>query len=135
MSYTGPARKAVPYEFHAEIMALARAVDVLVLTLPANAQTRHLVGAQVLEALGPQGYLVNVARGAVVDEVALAAALQAGQIAGAALDVFENEPHVPDALRAHPRVVLTPHMATATVETRQQMADTVLANLHFLTVS
>jgi lactate dehydrogenase-like 2-hydroxyacid dehydrogenase len=129
VSYTGPRRKEVPYAFHGEIAALARAVDVLVLTLPANAETRHLVSREVLAALGPRGYLVNVARGAVVDEAALIDALRAGQIAGAALDVFENEPQVPGALRADPRVVLTPHMATATVETRQQMAETVLSHL------
>lgn len=129
VSYTGPRRKEVPYAFHADLRGLARAVDVLVLTLPANPGTRHLVSREVLAALGPRGYLVNVARGAVVDEAALIDALRVGQIAGAALDVFEHEPQVPEALRVHPRVVLTPHMASATVETRQLMADTVLSHL------
>jgi len=82
-----------------------------------------------LDALGENGYLVNVARGAVVDEVALVAALDAGRLAGAALDVFEHEPHVPEALRGSTRVVLTPHTASATVETRARMADVVLENL------
>jgi lactate dehydrogenase-like 2-hydroxyacid dehydrogenase len=90
------------------------------------------VGKTVLEALGAKSYLINVARGSVVDEAALAAALDAGVIAGAALDVFEDEPHVPEALRVSPRVVLTPHMASATVETRTRMADVVLANLDAL---
>jgi lactate dehydrogenase-like 2-hydroxyacid dehydrogenase len=129
VAYTGPRSKPVPYAYYAALPELAGAVDVLVLTLPANPQTRHMVDARVLDALGPKGYLVNVARGAVVDEAALITALQAGRIAGAALDVFEDEPNVPAALRQHPRVVLTPHMATATVETRLQMADRVLANL------
>jgi lactate dehydrogenase-like 2-hydroxyacid dehydrogenase len=129
VAYTGPQRKEVPYAFHADLLDLARASDVLVLACPANASTRHIVNAAVLAALGEEGYLVNVARGAVVDEGALVAALDAGRLAGAALDVFENEPHVPEALRSSSRVVLTPHMASATVETRIRMADVVLENL------
>jgi lactate dehydrogenase-like 2-hydroxyacid dehydrogenase len=129
IAYTGPRAKPVPYAYQADLLELARHSDVLVLTCPANAATRHLVGARVLEALGPKSYLVNVARGSVVDEAALAAALEAGAIAGAALDVYENEPHVPETLRTSPRVVLTPHMASATAETRTRMADMVLANL------
>ena len=129
VAYTGPRPKDVPYPFHTDLMALARASDVLVLACPANVSTRHLVNAAVLEALGEDGYLVNVARGAVVDEVALAATLDAGRLAGAALDVFENEPHVPAALRASARVVLTPHTASATVEPRARRADVVLENL------
>src|SRR5215218_3967547 len=85
VTYTGPRRKEVPYTFVPQLPALASAVDVLVLTLPASPQTRHLVSAAVLDALGPQGYLVNVARGALVDEAALIEALQTGRIAGAAL--------------------------------------------------
>jgi hydroxypyruvate reductase len=77
----------------------------------------------------PRGYLVNVARGSIVDEAALAAALIEGRLAGAALDVFENEPHVPDSLRESAKVVLTPHTASATVETRTRMAELVLENL------
>ena len=129
IAYTGPRRKPVPYEYERDLLTLARTSDVLLVTCPANASTRHLIDAAVLEALGPKSYLVNVARGAVVDEAALVAALSGGKIAGAALDVFENEPHVPEALRTSPRVVLTPHMASATVETRTHMADMVLANL------
>ncbi len=129
VAYTGPRRKSVGYLFHADLMALARASDVLVLACTANDSTRHLVDADIIAALGPQGYLVNVARGSVVDETALVAAIDAGRLAGAALDVFEDEPKVPEPLRASPRVVLTPHVASATLETRTRMADLVLGNL------
>ena len=129
VAYTSPTRKRVHYEFYADALALARACEVLVLACPANAATRHLVNAAVLEALGPQGYLVNVARGSVVDEPALIAALAAGRLGGAALDVYEDEPHVPLSLRHSPRVILTPHMASATIETRIAMADMLLASL------
>jgi lactate dehydrogenase-like 2-hydroxyacid dehydrogenase len=83
----------------------------------------------VLDALGPDGVLVNVARGSVVDEQALVAALAEGRIGAAGLDVFADEPHVPEALRAMDRVVLSPHRASATVETRSAMGELVLANL------
>jgi lactate dehydrogenase-like 2-hydroxyacid dehydrogenase len=129
VAYSGPRPKDVPYAYHADTLSLARASDVLLIACPANVSTRHLVGADVLAALGPGGYLVNVSRGSVVDEAALIAALETGRLAGAALDVFENEPRVPAALCASGRVVLTPHMASATVETRTRMADIVLANL------
>ena len=132
VAYTGPARKSVPYDFHADVLALARASEVLVLACPANAATRHLVNAAVLDALGPDGYLINVARGAVVDEPALIAALASGRLGGAALDVYENEPNVPLALRQSPRVILTPHMASATIETRIRMADMLIASLDSL---
>jgi len=88
-----------------------------------------MVNAQVLDALGPQGFIVNVARGTVIDEAALIAALQEKRIAGAGLDVFEDEPRVPEALFALDNVVLVPHIASATVETRQAMADRVFDNL------
>ncbi len=130
VAYTGPRKKSdVPFEFVADLTSLAAGVDVLILALPANAATRHLIARPVLDALGPRGFLVNVARGAVVDEAALAAALAERRIAGAALDVFEDEPHVPAGLRDSPYVVLTPHLATGTIETRTRMADIVLANL------
>lgn len=129
VAYTSRQPKPVPYEYHADAGILAVASDVLVVACSANASTRHLVGAEVLDALGPDGWLVNVSRGSVVDEAALIQALEAGRIAGAALDVFENEPQVPEALRTSPKVVLTPHIASATVETRAAMAALVLANL------
>jgi len=127
--YTGPSAKDVAYDFEPDLLALARWADVLVLTCPANAQTYRLIGTDALDALGPQGFLVNVARGAVVDEAALVEAITHDRIAGAALDVFENEPHVPDALRRSEKVVLTPHVASATIECRKAMAEIVLGNL------
>ncbi|MBX9834293.1 MAG: 2-hydroxyacid dehydrogenase, partial [Burkholderiaceae bacterium] len=111
------------------LTALAQWADYLVLTVAGGAATRHLVNNDVLNALGPNGYLINVARGSVVDEAALIAALAERRIAGAGLDVFENEPTVPDALMALGNVVLTPHTASATHETRRAMADLVLENL------
>ncbi|MBI5276669.1 MAG: 2-hydroxyacid dehydrogenase [Burkholderiales bacterium] len=121
------------YGYFGDVKQLAANSDFLVVITPGGAGTRHLINAEVLEALGPRGFLFNVARGSVVDEQALIAALQQGRIAGAGLDVFENEPNVPEALRAMDNVVLTPHMASATHETRQAMADLALDNLkaHF----
>jgi lactate dehydrogenase-like 2-hydroxyacid dehydrogenase len=129
IAYTSPRRKDVPYEYYADLLKLARGCDVLVLACTANATTRKLIDARVLETLGPEGYLINVARGSVVDEAALIAALDSGGLAGAALDVFEDEPRVPAALRASPKVVLTPHIASATVESRTRMADVLLRDL------
>jgi lactate dehydrogenase-like 2-hydroxyacid dehydrogenase len=129
VSWTGPHAKSVAWPQHPDVLCLARCSDVLVVACPANPATRHLVNSQVIEALGPHGYIVNISRGAVVDESALARALAGGRLAGAALDVFENEPHVPESLRQLPNTVLTPHMASATHETRKRMADLVLAHL------
>jgi lactate dehydrogenase-like 2-hydroxyacid dehydrogenase len=127
------ARPQLPYAFHATPAALAAASDFLVVITPGGAATRRLIDAPVLQALGPKGVLINVARGSVVDEAALIDALRKGAIAGAGLDVFENEPHVPEALRAMDNVVLTPHIGSATRATRQAMADLAFANLraHF----
>lgn len=127
--YSSRAKKDVPWYYHGSVVELARAVDVLVVACAANAATKGSVNAEVLAALGPQGYLINVARGAIVDEAALIAALDAGTLAGAALDVFVDEPRVPRALCDNSKVVLTPHIASATAETRKGMADLVLANL------
>jgi lactate dehydrogenase-like 2-hydroxyacid dehydrogenase len=123
-------RTALPYAFHPSAAALAAASDYLVVITPGGAGTRKLIDAAVLKALGPQGYLINVARGSVVDEAALVAALQDGTIAGAGLDVFEAEPNVPAALRALDNVVLTPHIGSATAQTRRAMAELAFANLH-----
>ncbi|MEU5415119.1 2-hydroxyacid dehydrogenase [Streptomyces clavifer] len=109
--------------------ALAEACDALVVTVAGGRGTEGLVSAAVLEALGPQGYLVNVARGSVVDEPALVAAVEARRIAGAALDVFTDEPNIPRALLESDRVVLLPHIASATRETRAAMGDLALRNL------
>ena len=108
---------------------LAAQSDFLVLITPGGAGTRKLVSAEVLKALGPQGCVINVARGSVIDEAALIEALQAGTVAGAALDVFENEPNVPQALRELDNVVLTSHIGSATGQTRRAMADLAFANL------
>jgi lactate dehydrogenase-like 2-hydroxyacid dehydrogenase len=129
VSYYGPHRKDAPYHFEPDLLQLARDCSVLVLSCPATPATRHLINGPVLEALGPEGYLVNVARGAVVDEPALCKALSSGGIAGAALDVFADEPRVPLELLQSSRAVLTPHVASSTVETRRAMAELVLANL------
>ena len=109
--------------------ALAANVDFLVVITPGGLGTKHLINADVLKALGSKGYLINVARGSVVDEVALVQALSDGTIAGAGLDVFADEPNVPQALWTMPHVVLTPHMASATHQTRQAMADLAFANM------
>ena len=136
MSIAYTARSAKPglsYSFYPTALALAAQVDFLVVITPGGAGTRHLINADVLNALGPKGYLINVARGSVVDEAALIDALQKGVIAGAGLDVFEKEPHVPEALWSMDNVVLTPHIASATWQTRQAMADLAASNLraHF----
>lgn len=124
-------RQDVPshYMYCEDIHALARASDVLVLAVPGGAGTLRVVDEKVIDALGPQGILVNVARGSVVDQEALVCALREGRLGGAGLDVFENEPEVPDALCAMDQVVLAPHIGSSTVETRQAMADLVMANL------
>jgi len=118
-----------PYEYAGSLVELARWADVLLLTCVGGPQTRGLVDRDVLEALGPEGLLVNVARGSVVDEPALVDALQAGRLGGAALDVFAQEPQVPEALLGMDNVVLLPHIGSATRETRGAMEDLVLANL------
>lgn len=117
-----------PYPRHASVTDLAAWADVLVLTLPGGAATRHIVSSDELEALGPNGFLVNIARGSVVDTAALIAALRHGRIGGAALDVFENEPHVPDELKSFDNVVLLPHLGSATRETRRAMEDLTFDN-------
>ncbi len=105
------------------------ACDVAVIAVPGGAGTRHMIGRDELAALGPEGFLVNIARGDVVDEAALIAALQSGGIAGAGLDVYEREPHVPKALLAAPNATLLPHLGTATEEVRTDMALRALDNL------
>lgn len=121
--------EGVAWRHEPSLLALAQWADILVLTVAASAGTRHLINSDVLQALGPQGLLVNVARGSVVDEAALIACLHNGSLGAAALDVFDDEPHVPEALLALDQVVLAPHMASGTVETRQAMAELTLANL------
>ena len=134
IAYTARSEKADSgFRFFPTAEALAAEVDFLVVITPGGAGTRKLIDAKVLRALGKDGYLVNVARGSVVDEVALVEALTSGTIAGAGLDVFENEPNVPAPLLALDNVVLTPHVGSATWQTRRAMTDLAFGNLeaHF----
>ncbi len=134
VAYTARSPKAdLPFKYVVSPTALAAVSDYLVVITPGGDGTRKLINAEVLKALGTKGILVNVARGSVVDETALIEALQNGVIGGAALDVFESEPQVPEALRAFPHVVLAPHIGSATTQTRQAMADLAFNNLssHF----
>ena len=119
----------VDYGYESTLAGLARWSDFLVVASAGGAETHHLVSAEVIAALGPAGYLINIARGSVVDEAALVDALVNKRIAGAGLDVFADEPNVPAALLALDNVVLLPHVASGTRETRQAMADLTLANL------
>jgi hydroxypyruvate reductase len=119
-----------PYPYSSSPAALAEAVDVLVVATSGGPATAGLVSADVLAALGPNGYLVNIARGSVVDEPALVQALTSGTIAGAALDVFADEPNVPPELLDMDNVVLLPHIASATTETREAMGELAFRNLH-----
>jgi lactate dehydrogenase-like 2-hydroxyacid dehydrogenase len=121
------------YTYFPTPAALAAEVDFLIVITPGGAGTKGLINSEVLAALGKKGYLINVARGSVVDESALIEALKNDVIAGAALDVFEDEPNVPEALRTMNNVVLTPHVASATWQTRRAMADLAFCNLqaHF----
>jgi lactate dehydrogenase-like 2-hydroxyacid dehydrogenase len=130
IAYHGRRAQAdVAYRFYPDLVAMARDVDVLIVVTPGGPETRHLVNAPVLEALGPQGILVNVARGTVVDERALIDALQRGVILSAGLDVFEDEPRVPAELIAMDHVVLLPHVGSASVHTRNAMGQLVVDNL------
>ncbi|HTN64029.1 MAG TPA: 2-hydroxyacid dehydrogenase [Devosia sp.] len=133
LSYGGRTKRAVPYTYYADPVELAANCDVLIVAAAASPETHNIIDCRVLDAIGPKGALVNVARGSLIDEPALLAALVEGRLGGAALDVFADEPRMPDGFFGLPNVVLTPHMASATHETRQAMADLVLANLdaHF----
>lgn len=130
IAYTArSAKPELPFTYLPSAVALAAQSDYLVLITPGGAGTRKLVDAEVLRALGPDGCVVNVARGSVIDEAALVEALKAGTIAGAALDVFEDEPNVPQALREMDNVVMTPHIGSATAQTRRAMAALAFDNL------
>lgn len=134
IAYSGPrAKPDAAYQFFAEPAALAAWSDILAVACPGGAATRNLVDAAVLAALGPAGTLINIARGSVVDEPALIAALQSGALGAAGLDVYADEPNVPAALAALPNVVLLPHTGSATHQTRARMGDLMIDNLlaHF----
>jgi hydroxypyruvate reductase len=121
--------EGVAWRHEPSLIELARWCDFLVVITAGGAPTRHLIDAAVLDALGPRGFIVNVSRGSVIDEQALVQALRERRIAGAGLDVFENEPQVPLELLSMDNVVLLPHIASGTQETRQAMADRVFDNL------
>ncbi len=123
------AQADVPYRYYPSLIELAKASDVLIVVAPGGPATRHIVNAEVLEALGPDGVLINIARGSLVDEKALIVALRSGTILAAGLDVFENEPSVPQELIALENTVLLPHVGSASVKTRRAMAECVVANL------
>lgn len=125
-------RRPVPdvsYGYEPSLEELARWADFLVVAAAGGQESRNLVSATILDALGPRGFLVNIARGSVVDEAALVAALAQGRLGGAGLDVYADEPNVPEALLKMDNTVLLPHMSSATHETRKAMADLALANL------
>jgi lactate dehydrogenase-like 2-hydroxyacid dehydrogenase len=119
----------VPYRYYSALIDMARDVDTLMMVIPGGNETRHLVNAEVLQALGPNGILINVARGSVVDEPALMAALRDKTILTAGLDVFEDEPRVPQELIDMEHVVLLPHVGSASVHTRNAMGQLVVDNL------
>ena len=121
--------EGVAYPYHATLKGLAEAVDTLISVAPGTPQTAKAVNADILKALGPNGVFVNIGRGSTVDEAALAAALAGGTIAAAGLDVFADEPNVPQALLDAPNTVLLPHVGSASVHTRRAMADLVVDNL------
>ncbi|MCB9964076.1 MAG: 2-hydroxyacid dehydrogenase [Rhodospirillales bacterium] len=127
--YTARSKKDVPYTYESDLKKLAEESDFLVLSCSATPETKGMVTLDILKALGPHGYLINVARGSIVNEDDLLIALANKAIAGAGLDVFAEEPHVPDALKTMDNVVLLPHIGTATYETRTEMGQLVVANI------
>jgi len=121
--------KDVPYTYVGDLVEMAEQCDVLIVITPGGPATHHLVNERVINALGPEGILINVARGTVVDEAALTAALTDGRLGGAGLDVFEEEPKITEGLKALDNVVLLPHVGSGSIETRQMMGDLVCDNL------
>jgi hydroxypyruvate reductase len=132
VTYTSRSPKNhLPYRYFDSLIGLASHVEFLLIAAPGGASTRHIVNANILQALGSKGFLINVSRGSLVDQTALINALNAGVIAGAALDVFDGEPKVDEAFIAMNNVILTPHIASSTHTTRQAMFDLTVANLQW----
>jgi hydroxypyruvate reductase len=129
VGYFSRSRHDVPYQYWPSLEALAEWCSVLMIAVRAGPDTHHAVNAGILQKLGKDGYVVNISRGSVIDQAALITALTDKTIAGAGLDVFEKEPHAPDALTAFPNVMLTPHIGGHTVESHIAMQDCVIANL------
>lgn len=130
ISYTGRTKQDTPHTYYDSLIELARNSDVLALTCPGGKQTHHIINASVLEALGTKGWIVNLSRGTVIDETALIDALERHAIAGAALDVFENEPNIDSRFSTLDNVILYPHHASGTTETRNDMSQLVVDNLN-----
>src|ERR1700744_1092752 len=129
VGYFSRSQKEVPYRYFPDLQQLAEWCSILVIAVRAGPGTHHAVNADVLRKLGEDGYVINIARGSVIDEAALVAALTDKAIAGAGLDVYAREPHAPDALTAFPNVVFSPHIGGHTLESHTAMQDCVLANL------
>jgi hydroxypyruvate reductase len=129
LAYFSRSRHDVPYRYLPSLAALAEWCSVLMIAVRAGADTHHAVDAGILRQLGKDGYVVNISRGSVIDQQALVEALAEDRIAGAGLDVYETEPHAPDALTGFPNVVLTPHVGGHTLESHAAMQDCVIANL------
>ena len=129
IGYYGRSQKNVAYKYYPDLIELAQDSEALICVTPGGSGTRHLINRAVLEALGPEGVLINVARGSVINETELIAALQSGKLGCAGLDVFEHEPNIPEALLELPNTVLTPHIGSATVETRAAMGQLTVDNL------
>ena len=127
--YGRHAQADVAYRYYASLVDMAKASDVLIVVAPGGPATRRIINAEVLQALGPDGVLINIARGSLVDEKALIEALRNKTILAAGLDVFENEPRVPEELIALDNAVLLPHVGSASVKTRRAMAECVVSNL------
>jgi lactate dehydrogenase-like 2-hydroxyacid dehydrogenase len=129
LAYYGRTDQNLAWRFEPDLATLARDVDILIVAAPGGRETARMIDARVLDALGPQGILVNIARGSLVDEEALLAALEQHRIAGAALDVFDGEPDIDARFFGLENVLLTPHIGSATQETRAAMAQLMLDNL------
>ena len=129
VAYHSRSKHNVPYSYVASLEALVEWCNVLMIAVRAGTDTHHIIDAAMLKKLGKDGYVINIARGSVIDQAALVAALTDNTIAGAGLDVFEKEPHAPDALTAFPNVVLTPHIGGHTLDSHMAMQDCVIANL------
>lgn len=127
--YHTRSKRDVPYDYYDDLTKMAQDCDILISIAPGGASTNKIINREVMDALGPDGLLVNIGRGSVVDEEALIAALREGRLDKAALDVFEDEPNVPAALITCPNVTLLPHVGSATVQTRQAMGDLAVENL------
>jgi len=129
VGYFSRSKRDVPYQYFPSLEALADWCSVLMIAVRAGDDTHHVINADILKRIGEDGYVVNIARGSVIDQKALVEALTNKTIAGAGLDVYAKEPHAPDALTALPNVVLTPHTGGHTLESHRNMQDCVLANL------